>query len=172
MRNSASSRVFRWRSLIAIGCSTKVSEKMKIQYSEGSVFRLPLTDSGYARGVIARLASRGRAPFGYFFGPRLSLQDPVKVEDLRPENAISRLMFGELGLLNGEWMLHGKVPNWNRTEWPMPDFVIRDPLGFRKPSWCAIRIRTRHVSRRNMRSTTTAVCRPNPRMDMAQSRSN
>ncbi len=106
---------------------------MKILYSEGSVFRLPLRDSAYARGVIARLASRGRAPFGYFFGPRLSLQDPVKVEDLRPENAISRVMFGELGLLNGEWTLHGKVPNWNRAEWPMPDFVVRDPLGFRKP---------------------------------------
>jgi hypothetical protein len=42
-------------------------------------------------------------------------------------------MFGELGLLNGEWTLHGKVPNWNRSEWPKPDFVTRDPLGFTKP---------------------------------------
>jgi hypothetical protein len=43
-------------------------------------------------------------------------------------------MFGELGLVNGEWTLHGKLPNWNRAEWPMPDFVVRDPLGFRKPA--------------------------------------
>jgi hypothetical protein len=106
---------------------------MKILYSEGSVFRLPLRDQGYARGVIARLAKRGRAPFGYFFGPRLSLQDEVRLDDLRPDRAILRVMFGELGLLNGEWTLHGKVPNWNRAEWPMPDFVVRDPLGFRKP---------------------------------------
>jgi hypothetical protein len=40
---------------------------------------------------------------------------------------------GDLGLINGEWTVHGKVPNWNRAEWPMPDFVMRDPLGFLKP---------------------------------------
>jgi len=106
---------------------------MKRLYSEGSVFCLPLRDVGYARGVIARVTPRGTAPFGYFFGPRLPSPEAVKLDDLRPENAILRVKFGELGLVNGAWTLHGKVPNWNRAEWPMPDFVIRDPLGFRKP---------------------------------------
>jgi len=106
---------------------------MKRFYSEGSVFCLPLRDVGYARGVIARVTPRGIADFGYFFGPRLPSPEAVKLDDLRPDNAILRVKFGDLGLINGEWTLHGKVPNWNRSEWPMPDFVIRDPLGFRKP---------------------------------------
>jgi hypothetical protein len=61
---------------------------MKLLYSEGSVLRLPLRDEGYARGVFARLAKGGRAPFGYFFGPRLSSQDEVRLEDLHPGKAM------------------------------------------------------------------------------------
>jgi Immunity protein 26 len=106
---------------------------MKRLYSEGTVFSVPLRDRGYARGVIARITPRGTAPFGYFFGPRLPSREAVKLNDLKPRNAILRVLFGELGLLNGEWTLHGKLPVWNRSEWPMPDFVMRDPLGFRKP---------------------------------------
>ncbi len=55
------------------------------------------------------------------------------MDDLDPRNAILRVKFGDLGLIEGEWTLHGKVPNWDRTEWSMPDFVMRDPLGFKKP---------------------------------------
>jgi len=55
------------------------------------------------------------------------------LDDLHPDSAIFRSMFGDLGLINGEWTVHGKVPEWNRAEWPMPDFVMRDPLGILKP---------------------------------------
>lgn len=105
---------------------------MKRPYSEGSVFSVPLRDSGVARGVVARATSRGRVLMGYFFGPRLSSHDAVKLDDLNPANAILRTRFGDLGLINGEWRIHGKVPDWNRSEWPIPNFVRRDPLGKRK----------------------------------------
>jgi hypothetical protein len=106
---------------------------MKLPYSEGSVFRLPLTDNGYARGVVARATKRGKVIFGYFFGPRLLPDEPVKLDGLHPQAAIFCVRFGDLGLMNGEWTVHGKVPNWNRAEWAMPNFIRRDYLGFRKP---------------------------------------
>ncbi|MBV8770018.1 MAG: immunity 26/phosphotriesterase HocA family protein [Hyphomicrobiales bacterium] len=106
---------------------------MKLPYFEGSVFCLPLRDTGFARGVVARATKRGKVLFAYFFGPRLRSKEVVKLDDLHPENAIFCSKFGDLGLINGEWTMHGKVPEWNRAEWPMPDFVTRDPLGFLKP---------------------------------------
>jgi Immunity protein 26 len=106
---------------------------MKLPYAEGSVFRLPLRDKGYSRGVVAGATRRGKVLFGYFFGPRLLSKDAIKLDDLHPNDAILRVRLGDLGLINGEWTVHGKVPNWNRAEWPMPDFVMRDPLGFLKP---------------------------------------
>jgi hypothetical protein len=106
---------------------------MKLPYSEGSVFRVPLRDGGAARGVVARATSEGKILLGYFFGPRLLLTDAVRTDDLRPSEAILRVRFGDLGLINGEWTVHGRVPGWNRADWPTPDFVRRDPFGKRKP---------------------------------------
>ena len=42
---------------------------MKLPYSEGSVFLVPLTDGGYARGVVARSGPKGKVLFGYILGP-------------------------------------------------------------------------------------------------------
>jgi hypothetical protein len=102
---------------------------VKPAYSEGSVFLVPLRSGGYVHGVVARAASHGRVLLGYFFGPRLESADSVVPADLDPENAILRVRFGDLGLLNGEWPIVGQVQKWNRAQWPMPDFVRRDPLG-------------------------------------------
>jgi hypothetical protein len=55
------------------------------------------------------------------------------LSDLHPAKSVLCLRFGDLGLINGEWPVQGSVPNWNRAEWPMPDFAIIDPLGYRKP---------------------------------------
>jgi hypothetical protein len=106
---------------------------MKLPYTEGSVFLVPLTNGGYARGVVARSSRRGRVLFGYFFGPRLFSTDAVPLHGLNPAKAILRVIFGDLGLINGKWPIIGRVPDWDRSEWPMPDFVRRDPLGILKP---------------------------------------
>jgi Immunity protein 26 len=109
------------------------SKPMKLPYSEGSVFRVPLRNDGAARGVIARAGRTGKVLLGYFFGPCLSSFAAAKTDDLDPDRAILRAMFGDLGLITGQWTVLGKVPNWDRAKWPMPDFVRRDPLGRRKP---------------------------------------
>ncbi len=105
----------------------------KLSYSEGSVILVPLRKGGFARGVVVRVAPNGKALLGYFFAPHLDSSDAALLDDLDPAKAVLRVRFGALGLLNGEWRVLGKVPNWNRTEWPMPDFVRRDPLGVLKP---------------------------------------
>lgn len=100
---------------------------MILPYTEGSVFLVPLRTGGYGRGVIARATPKGRVLFGYFFGPRLASAEPVPLDDLVPQRAVLRIRFGDLGLINGEWRVFGKLPNWNRSDWPICDFVRRPP---------------------------------------------
>lgn len=102
-------------------------------YSEGTVFSVPLREGGFARGIVARAAPLEACIFGYFFGPKQASVAELGLEDMRPENAILSAIFGDLGLMNGEWTVIGALPNWQRKEWPMPDFVRRDDIG--KRAW-------------------------------------
>jgi hypothetical protein len=104
-----------------------------LPYSEGSVFAVPLRNGGYATGVVARAAPEGKVLFGHFFGPKLDSVDEVNLEGIEPEKSILSIIFGDLGLINGEWRLIGSMPNWQRGAWSMPDFVRRDPIG--KRAW-------------------------------------
>src|SRR5262249_24112871 len=105
---------------------------MKLPYREGTVFLVPLRTGGYARGVVARSGPKGKVLFGYFFGPRLSVPE-VNALALDPSKAILRAMFGDLGLIKKEWPIVGWVDGWDRSRWPMPDFVRRDPSGKKRP---------------------------------------
>jgi Immunity protein 26 len=102
-------------------------------YAEGTVFAIPLRNGGYARGVVARAAPEEACVFGYFFGPKQTSVDNLGMDDMLPENAILSGIFGDLGLMNGEWQVIGSLLDWQREEWPMPDFVRRDPIG--KRAW-------------------------------------
>lgn len=106
---------------------------MKLPYLEGSAFLVPLPSGGYGRGLIARAAPKGKILLGYFFGPRLEQMAEPSFDRLETSDAILRVRFGDLGLIEGHWPIVGNVPNWKRSEWPMPDFVRRDPLGKLKP---------------------------------------
>lgn len=105
-----------------------------LSYSEGTVFLVPLRKGGYARGLIARSDAKRLMLLGYFFGPRLASREAAVLTGLDPTEAILRVRFGALGLRNGEWTILGTAPNWNRSEWTIPDFARRDPLG-RMKSW-------------------------------------
>lgn len=104
---------------------------MKLPYEESSVFAMPLRLGGFARGVVARMPPRGRVVLGYFFGPRLQTPVAATLDYLHPSLAVARIRFGDLGLIEGRWLVIGKVPNWNRADWPVPDFVRRDPISRR-----------------------------------------
>ncbi|AWM01863.2 immunity 26/phosphotriesterase HocA family protein [Bradyrhizobium amphicarpaeae] len=101
---------------------------MKLPYEEGSIFAMPLRNGGFARGVVARSPRGGRVLLGYFFGARLETSASATLDDLHPNLAVAKIRFGDLGLIEGRWLVIGKVPNWHRKDWPIPDFVRRDPI--------------------------------------------
>jgi hypothetical protein len=100
--------------------------KKKLPYREGTWFAVPLRNSGYAVGVVARMNSEGGI-FGYFFGPKQdSVPCPDDVDRLRADQATWQAHFGGLGLLNGEWPIILNSLNWNRESWPLPPFINVD----------------------------------------------
>lgn len=106
--------------------------RRKLHYKEGDWFAVPLEGGGYALGLIARMTRNCVALFGYFFGPRYrDIPTLADIASLRPEDAIERLRFGDLYLLEGEWPVLGALPGWDRQLWPVPSFAHRDRLSGR-----------------------------------------
>ena len=100
---------------------------MKVNYTEGTWFAIPLRNSGYGIGVIAR-AKRG-CILAYFFGPRRkSVPELDEISKLKAGSAITVLRVGDLGLIRGEWPIIGKTQLWDRSKWAMPVFIRREPL--------------------------------------------
>jgi hypothetical protein len=107
--------------------------RIKLPYSEGTVFVLPLRKGGFARGVVARMDGKGGI-LGYFYGPKYqSIGEANQIKDISPLNTIFRGIFGDPGLINGEWTIIGQIENWNREKWPMPLFIRTDELS--KKAW-------------------------------------
>lgn len=105
---------------------------MTLPYSEGTWFAVPLTQGGYAVGLVARSTSEGEVILCYFFGPRRDVLPPLaEVVSLRPEGAVRVARVGDLGLMNGTWTILGRTDLWRRVDWPMPYFVRRDELSRR-----------------------------------------
>lgn len=73
----------------------------------------------------------GGTLLGYFFGPKLDLIGNVSFDRLEAKDAVLRVRFGDLGLIDGSWPVLGMAPNWERSHWPFPDFVRREPLSDR-----------------------------------------
>lgn len=84
----------------------------------GTVFLVPLRDSGYATGVLARASGKGPA-FGYFFGPRVHEFEEIDFALLTPENSVLTGQFGDLELLRGKWPIGPVMPGWEPSDWPM-----------------------------------------------------
>ena len=100
--------------------------KRKINYNEGTCFLVPLRNKGFARGIVARMDGKGQI-FGYFFGPKIESFDNVNnFENLNYKDSVLVGMFGDLGLLNKEWKILDTLPNWNKDDWPMPQFIRLD----------------------------------------------
>ena len=102
--------------------------KKKLPYKEGDWFAVPLQDGGYALGLAARV-SRGGAILGYFFGPRHETVPTVEdTQGLTSKDAIYIGVFGDLGLLYGEWSIVHRPDAWQRDPWPMPEFGRVDSI--------------------------------------------
>jgi hypothetical protein len=104
----------------------------KLRYKEGDVFGVPLSEGGYGLGVAARVGKRGRIVLGYFFDKFFGIL-PSKPEMplLLPEEAILRVRFGDLHLMDGRWPIISEIRGWQREIWPMPNFVRIEPVSNR-----------------------------------------
>lgn len=89
--------------------------------TEGTVFLVPLTPSGFAAGVLARANRKGGA-FGYFFGPQTADIAKLDLASLVPANAALVCRFGDYGLRTGRWALIGQIPDFDRGVWSLPRF--------------------------------------------------
>lgn len=101
--------------------------RRKQHYEEGDWFAVPLQGGGYALGLIARMKPNSSGLLGYFFGPRYSeIPKLAAAAQLHSTDAIERLIFGDLDLLERNWPVLGALPGWNRQQWPLPSFAGRD----------------------------------------------
>jgi len=102
---------------------------MRPAYGEGDIFCVALRTSGACLGVIARLSKDRKIVLGYFFGEKVpACPDARTVPQLQPQNALTITMFGALSLKDGSWPIIGRMPNWDRQNWPMPKFIRRNSL--------------------------------------------
>ena len=100
----------------------------KLPYREGQAFEVTMRSGNIGIGVIARMAPKGKLLLGYFFRPNDEAPDRL-LASLRPSDAVMVGMFGDLHLFDGKWKVIGDLPNWDRSRWPVPEFMKRDPLG-------------------------------------------
>jgi hypothetical protein len=110
----------------------KKKRRSNLPYKEGDWIAIPLQNGGYAVGLIARVPPGGKILLGYFFGPKRS-EIPVlsDVEHYTAKDAVLIKMFGDLGLINGEWKVIGHSTSWKRDSWPVPLFVRKDDISNR-----------------------------------------
>lgn len=104
-----------------------MGRRRKLPYREGTWFSVPLTPSGYAIGIVSRMDGKGTV-WGYFFGPvRGSSPVPEDIQNLGSQDAAASYMFGDLGLLDGDWPVLCDSEDWRREDWPLPAFVRTSP---------------------------------------------
>lgn len=98
--------------------------RSRYTYNEGDVFFVPAGDLGWMRGIATRLDDHWGV-FGYFFLPLFSDPEIGKIEpfkDITLANAVWACKFGGGRLQEAKWPNLGQLPDWNRDEWPMPNF--------------------------------------------------
>ena len=107
---------------------------MKLPYSEGTWFAVPLRNGGFGVGVVARATRRGGIVLAYLFGPRHETVPPIgELTELVPSSAEKVARVGDLGLMDGTWPIIGRLPEWQRDAWTMPKFIRTDDI--RRRAW-------------------------------------
>lgn len=84
----------------------------KAKYSIGDIFKINLNDKNLAIGVVLRANFKGSV-LGYFFLTSNKTTFDVTQLDLDKSKIVMRCMFGDLGLIKGEWTVVGNISKDN-----------------------------------------------------------
>jgi hypothetical protein len=100
-----------------------MGKKYRVEYGEGQWFAVPLDDGSYALGIIVRGSYSTKGGLGYFFGPRYPVVPSGReTEGKAPSDAILKAWFGDLGIIEGRWHLVKTTREFDRAQWPVPNF--------------------------------------------------
>ena len=96
-------------------------------YQEGTVFAMPIKNSGYILGVVARTTKVGEIVIVYLFKEKFSFLPEQKAwSKLTPKKAIARPRVLDTYLQNKRWPVLGTLQDFKREEWPMPKYLARE----------------------------------------------
>jgi hypothetical protein len=89
-------------------------------YREGDWFAVPLGESAWALGRIAR--EHGGIVFAYFFAPAFEREPTLDdTRDLTAASAFTQMLVSHLDLRDGAWPVLGQE-GWDPDAWPMVEF--------------------------------------------------
>lgn len=92
----------------------------------GTWYAVPIASNGWVPVLLSR-TTKGGAALGYFFGPSLHTVPSIEdVSRLMPMNAEWIAQIGDLHIQDGTWKENGRVPSWDVSVWPVPNFARLD----------------------------------------------
>ena len=97
---------------------------MKKYPLEGKVIGIPLGEQLFLTGLVIR--QNKDILLGYFF--RQTYRNLPTIIEWKPSEVCLICLFSALGIKNKEWEIIGDFPMWNRQEWEVPTFKLRDPI--------------------------------------------
>ena len=97
---------------------------MKKHPLEGKVIGIPLGKQLFLTGLVTR--QNKDILLGYFF--RQTYRNLPTITEWKPSEVCLICLFSALGIKNKEWEIIGDFPMWNRQEWEVPTFKLRDPI--------------------------------------------
>jgi hypothetical protein len=131
---------------------------MKLPYGNGDLVAVPLREGGgYATGLVAA-HDGGGGVIGYFFDKRFDEIPTVDETGILGRLDVLRVMrFGDLGLVEGDWVVLGEHPEWRPCDWPIPAFGRREPTVGHSGSPTRLRISEGQSARKRSISMSATV---------------
>ena len=97
--------------------------KKRVRFAEGDVFLIPLTQGGFAVGLIARYDLRGHGVLAYIFNRTVDEAGELDIDHVvSKEMVVDVVDVAMRSLVSGAWPIVGRLPNWSRSDWPVPVF--------------------------------------------------
>lgn len=94
----------------------------------GDWVAVPLRDTGFSIGLVARGSSGTKSLIGYFFGPkRTVIPSAEDTRSLSQNDAVLICRFNYSGIAIGRWPIIYRSTDWDRSPWPNPIFVAHSP---------------------------------------------